>query len=222
MTEPDTMPADVHPEVALLPWYAAGSLRDTERRQVARHLESCASCRRELEELTAMKRRLTATYEAQSAPSAQLARSVMARVAADARATRDRTPHPSSWLHGMDRWFRSLFLPRWVPTLAAGLLIVQTGLLLWVGLPPTESEQVSTRSLDMQTATIAVTFQAAATEEQIRILLLQVRGRIRHGPTAEGLYTIEVPSTDASTTQRKVDFLKARPDIVRSADPVKP
>jgi len=222
MTEPETMPSDVHPEVVLLPWYANGTLSDTERQQVGRHLESCAPCRRELEELTLLKRRLTETYEAQSAPSARLARSVMAQVAADARATGDRTDTPSSWLHGLDEWFRSLFVPQWVPTLAAALLIAQMGLLIWVGLLPTELERVSGRSLGMQTATIAVTFQTTATEEQIRTLLQQVRGQIIHGPTAEGLYTVEVPSTDAFTTQRKVDLLNARTDLVRSADPVKP
>ena len=222
MTEPEMMPSNVHPDVALLPWYANGTLGDAERVQVGRHLESCATCRRELEELTSMKRRLKETYEAQPAPSARLARSVMAQVAADRREGSDRTSTPSSWLHGMDQWFRSLFLSQWVPTLTAALLISQVGLLLWVGLPPTESEQVSRRSLGMQTAAIAVTFQASATEEQIRALLQQVRGRITHGPTAEGLYTIEVPSTDAFTTQRKVDLLRARADIVRSADPAKP
>lgn len=222
MTDPDMMPADVHPEIALLPWYANGTLCDAERQQVSRHLESCESCRRELDELTALKRQLTTAYQVQSAPSARLAGKVMAQVAAEARLVGDRTAEPSSWLHGMDQWFRSLFLPRWVPTLAAAFLIVQTGLLLWVGLPPTEPERVSTRSLGMQTAAITVTFQPSATEEQIRTLLQQVRGRITQGPIADGLYTIEVLSTDASTIQRKADLLRARTDIVRSADPVKP
>ena len=160
-----------------------------------------------------------ATYH--PAPSARLARSVMAQVAFDALAARERTSKPVSWLDGMDQWFRSLFLPRWVPTLAVVLLIAQMGLLLWVQLPRTESEQVSTRSLGMQTEAITVTFQPLATEEQIRGLLRQVSGRITEGPTAEGLYTIEVPSTGGSTAQRKADLLRARGDIVRSAEPVK-
>jgi len=221
MTDPDTIPDDVHSEVASLPWYAAGTLRDAERQLVARHLESCASCRRELDELTSIKRQLTATYEAQSAPSTRLARSVMAQVAADERAARDRTPEHSSWLHGMDHWLRSLFLPRWVPTFVAVSLIAQLGLLLWIGRPVTESEQVSTRSLGMQTTVIAVTFQPTATEEQIRALLKQVRGRITDGPTSDGFYTIEVPSNDASTMQKKMDLLRARTDIVRSVAPGK-
>lgn len=37
MTDPDMMPADVHPEIALLPWYANGTLCDAERQQVSRH-----------------------------------------------------------------------------------------------------------------------------------------------------------------------------------------
>lgn len=222
MSEAETMPADVHPEVVLLPWYANGTLRDVERQQVAGHLASCGACRRELDELTALKRQLTAAYQGQPAPSARLARRVMAQVAADTRAAKDLTPAPSSWLEGMDQWFRSLFLPQWVPTLVATLLIAQVGLLLWVGLPWPESEPVATRSLGMQTARIAVSFKVTATEEQIRVLLQQVRGQITHGPTAEGLYTVEVASTDAAMTLRKVDLLRARTDIVRLADPAKP
>jgi anti-sigma factor RsiW len=221
MTEPDALPPDVHPEAALLPWFVNGTLGGTERQHVDRHLESCALCRREFDELTSMKRRLTATYDAQSAPSTRLARSVMAQVAADARAARDGTSRPSSWLDGMDQRFRSLFLPRWVPTLAVVLLIAQLGLLLWVQLPQPESEEVSRRSLGMQTEAIAVMFQPLATEEQIRVLLRQVGGRITEGPTAEGLYTIEVPSIGASTTERKTDVLRGHTDIVRSAEPVK-
>lgn len=221
MTDPDMMPTDVHPEVALLPWYASGTLRDAERQQVGGHLESCASCRRELDELTALKRQVTAAYQRQSAPSARLAGKVMAQVAADARALSDRPAKSMSGLYGMDQWFRVFFLRQWVPTLVATLLVAQVGLLLWVGLPSTDSEPVSTRSLGMQTGTIAVTFQPSATEEQIRALLQQVRGRITQGPTSEGAYMIEVVSTDESTTTRKADLLRARTDIVRSADPAK-
>jgi hypothetical protein len=54
-----------------------------------------------------MKRRLKETYEAQPAPSARLARSVMAQVAADRREGSDRTSTPSSWPHGMDQWFHA-------------------------------------------------------------------------------------------------------------------
>lgn len=222
MTEPETMPPNVHSEVALLPWYVSGTLQATERQQVGRHLESCTSCRHELEKLTSIRRQLKEIYEAQPAPPVRVGQSVMVRIAADARATSDRRSETSSWLQGLDQWVRSLFLPQWVPTLAAALLIVQMGLLLWVGLPPAERDQVSTRSLDMQTAVIAVTFQPSATEEQIRALLQQVRGRIVQGPMADGRYTIEVPSPDASTTQRKVELLSARTDIVRSAELVKP
>ncbi|NJO35342.1 MAG: hypothetical protein HC869_21895, partial [Rhodospirillales bacterium] len=42
----------IHPEAALLPWYLNGTLGDAESRQVAGHLQSCAACRSELDELS--------------------------------------------------------------------------------------------------------------------------------------------------------------------------
>lgn len=222
MSEQDTLPTGVHPEVALLPWYANRTLGEQERQQIAHHLETCASCRAELEELSHLETSLIAAYRSQPEPSARLAQSVMAKVAAERLAGRNKQSESSSWLTDIDRWFRSLFLPQWVPTLAVLLLVAQMGLLLWVGLPPVDRGEVSTRSLSMQTAKFAVTFQASSTEEQIRSLLQNVHGRVIDGPTAEGLYTIEVPSADGSTTQKKLDVLKERSDIVRSADILKP
>jgi hypothetical protein len=56
--------AERHREIAeLLPWYANGTLAPEERAHVERHLQRCAECRRELEELEGLKAVLTQEAE---------------------------------------------------------------------------------------------------------------------------------------------------------------
>jgi len=56
--------AERHREIAeLLPWYANGTLSADERARVERHLQRCAGCRRELEELEGLKAALTQETE---------------------------------------------------------------------------------------------------------------------------------------------------------------
>ena len=222
MNDPETLPAHVHQEVALLPWYVNGTLSESDRHQLDRHLAACPACRAELEELTHLKSDLAAFYAAQPGPSSQAARRVLDTVGREASTRPISQSGLQSWLERMDQWFRSFFLPRWVPTLAAVLLATQVGLVLWLTIPPTKLEQVSSRSLESQTARLRVVFQSDATEERIRLLLQIVRGRLIDGPTTDGTYTIEVLAEDESIAHKKLEVLRQRTDIVRSANPIKP
>ncbi len=222
MNDPETIPPGVHPEAALLPWFANDSLSDAERQQVAQHLESCPECRRELAELSSMKRHLTTMYASQPAPSPRLARSVMEQVAAERLASSPRQKTSGTGLGGLDAWLRTLFLPQWVPTLAALFLVAQMGLLLWVGLPPAEPEQPTTRSLGMATVRVRVIFQPTAREEQLHALLKEIRGRIIDGPTADGLYIMEIPAADRLAAQQKVQLLNNQSDVIRTAELINP
>lgn len=222
MSDQDTLPAHVHPEAALLPWYANGTLNESDRRQVDQHLTGCSTCRAELEDLTGLKSALTTLYTAQPGPSSNTSRNVRESIAREASVRHPRPGGQRSWLDAVDEWFRSLFVPRWVPTLAATLIIAQIALMMWISMPVPHPEQVTTRSLGMQQARFIVAFQNTATEEQIRGLLQDLHGRITDGPTADGRYTIEVPAADASAVQHKLDLLRGRQDIVRSADPTAP
>jgi len=220
MSDPDTLPAGVHPEVELLPWYATGTLGEDDRQRVARHLESCRECSRELEDFTHIRQTLTELSREEAEPSPRVYRSVMARVVADV-IRRDPANAPTSWAAGMDRWFRSLLTPQWAPTLAAIMLAAQMGLLIWVTLPPEEQSQISSRSVDIpkQAARIAVTFQPSATEAGIRSLLERVHARVVDGPTAEGMFTISVGTGNPAAALAQ---LREQRDVIRSADPVQP
>jgi anti-sigma factor RsiW len=220
MSDPETLPAGVHPEVELLPWYATDTLGEDERQQVARHLESCQDCSRELEDFTHIRQTLTELSREEAEPSARVYRSVMARVAADV-IRQDPTNAQTSWAAGMDRWLRSLLTPQWVPTLAAIMLAAQMGLLIWVTLPPEKQSQISSRSVDIptQAARIAVTFQPSATEAGIRSLLERIHARVVDGPTAEGRFTISVGTGNPAAALAQ---LREQRDVIRSADPVQP
>jgi len=216
MTDPETIPADVHEEVELLPWYANSTLCEADQLRVAQHMESCQECRRELDALVRLQADLAVAYEAQPGPPPQLARSVLAAMAPTTQADKDASMTDGSWLDVVDQWFRSLFLPKWVPTLAAALLVAQLALLLWLGAPPADQTQITTRSLAMPTTKMIIVFHEFATEAQIRSSLQSVRGRIIDGPAPDGGYTVEVPATDESAARQKLDTLQGRTDIIRS------
>lgn len=222
MSDQNTIPAHVHPEAALLPWYVTGTLSNPDREQVDRHLSHCAACRAELEDLSGLKSALTSLYSAQPGPSPLTSRTVREHVAQQASALRPGSAGHRSMLDAVDEWFRSLFVSRWVPTLAAVLLVAQTGLILWVSMPMSQPEQIATRSLGMQTARITVAFRNTATDEQIRGLLQDIHGRIADGPAADGRYTVDIPAADAAALQHKLERLRKQQDLVRSADPISP
>ena len=219
MSDPDTLPAGVHPEVELLPWYANGTLGEPDRQRVAQHLESCRDCTRELEELTDIRRTFAELSRHEAAPSERLARSVMARVAAESRQVRP--DRDTSWTAALDRWFRSLLTPQWVPTLAALLLVAQMGLLIWVTMPLGERSQVSTRSVGMPTEAprITVRFQPSSTEETIRSLLQRLHARVVDGPTLDGAVSISLSAGDPAAS---LAMLREQRDVVRSAELVQP
>jgi hypothetical protein len=63
-----------------------------------------------------------------------------------------------------------------------------------------------------------VTFQEQASEEQIRSMLNNVRGRVVDGPTPNGTYLVEVLPADEETNRKKLEILRSQPNVIRSAD----
>jgi len=222
MTEPATLPENVHPEAALLPWFINGTLGESERRKVASHLETCEACRVELMGISNLKTELSAIYATQPGPLSNRAPSIFRAVAREASAHRKVPTSQGSWLEHIDQWLRSLFLPRWVPTLAVTIFLAQVGLLLWSTMPALHPGQVITRSLGPPSIRFFVAFQGTASEEQIRAILKTVRGRIVDGPDLNGLYTVEVLAGDAETNRKKLDLLREHTDVVRSVNSEKP
>ncbi|BFU96667.1 MAG: protein of unknown function [Nitrospira sp.] len=221
MNEPEHIPAGVHPEATLLPWYANETLGEEERRLVARHLESCLDCRRELSEWADLRRTLHEAYAAQPEPRPSLAKTVLSNVASETRLSARNADREGSGLASLDRWFRSLFDVPWVPSMATVLLAVQFGLLLWVTMP-VDRDPVSTRSIDSPAARFTVRFHDQATEAQIREVVDRVHGRIVDGPTAGGSYVLEVKAADPATSRQILNMLRGQDRVVLHADAVGP
>lgn len=169
-----------------------------------------------------MKRQLTALYAGQEELSPHVASSVMDTVAREIRGRQAGVVVCGNWLDDADQWFRSLFLPRWVPTLAAALLVIQFGLLFWITIPPTPSDQITTRSLGSPTAKFKILFQDGATMDQVRTLLNDIHGRIIDGPDAEHRYVIEVISDNSAAGARALEVLRDRKDSVQTAEAIAP
>ena len=222
MSERETLPPDIHPEVALLPWFVSGTLKDPERQQVAQHLEACASCRQELNEINTLKISLTDIYHTQPKPSIELSRSVLRQVAQESARHRTFAATQNSPLSGLDQWLRSFLQLPWIPTLAALALAVQFSFLLWSIQPPAPADNILSRSIGSPTARFRVTFQESATEGQIRELLDSIRARINDGPSSDHSYVLHVDATDATISKTRLDTLRSRTDIVIKAEALSP
>jgi hypothetical protein len=200
----------------LLPWYANGTLLDGERRTVEAHLAECPRCR---EEIVACQRLGEAIRQTeQTAPAA----------------------HPARLARLMDRidkeeqrpWQGLAALLRATPPLARGALVVQlvvlmalTGLLVrWsqrpdeaAPTPPapvyrTLSESTPAPASPERTARLRLVFAEGTTEQETRHLLLDIRGQIVAGPSALGVYTVEVPA-GPDPLEKVLAYLRAQPRV---------
>lgn len=224
MTEPDTMPPNMHPEVAVLPWYLNNTLSTAERVAVSAHLQECLSCRTELEDLVRVNEHIRQAVGTGPLPSPDLARSVLSRVRQDAHRTEQIRPdahnraQPSGLITQVDHWLRGLFVPRWVPTAVAVLLIAQLGLLTWslIRLPDGgSSDTITSRGLNSPMTRLTIEFQPAASVQDIQNFLRTLHGRIIDGPTADGAYVIEIPAASLDTAERHASSLQNRGELIR-------
>lgn len=205
----------------LLPWYANGTLLDGERRTVEAHLAECPRCREEIvacQRLGEVIRQTEPT--APAAHPARLAR-LMERIDDEERS------------HG---WRRAVLTP-WqglaalvgaTPPLARGALVVQlvflvalTGLLVrWSRLPdaaapapaPAYQTLSESASAPQAPARLRLVFAEGTTEQEARQLLLAIRGQIVAGPSALGVYTVEVPA-GPDPLEKVLAHLRAQPRV---------
>lgn len=207
----------------LLPWYVNGTLLDTERRTVESHLAECPRCRDEIVTCQRLGEAIRQTEEiAPAVHPARLAR-LMERIDDHER---DRGRH---WLQALLAPWRGLAsVVRATPPLARGALMAQlavlavlAGLLLRSPQPPTaapaparEYQTLSQNGPATATATarLRLVFAQGTTEQEVRDLLLGIRGQIVAGPSALGVYTVEIPA-GPDPLEKVLSHLRAQPRV---------
>ncbi len=192
-------PRDHETIEALLPWYVNGTLTDEERAQVEAHLAHCRRCREDVRFLTGLRQGVKRTTDTTTDPELGLKR-LMREIDAEPTARR-RTP-----------W--------WQPSLAAAaVVIVVQGVLLfnlWQ-----RDDDIGMRlagDTPPPAVVLQIQFDADAREGEIRALLRSLNARLIDGPSAVGLYRIELPDLepgDEDAIARVLDTLRQRQEIVR-------
>ena len=214
MASSDMHEPDVHPVALVLPWYVTGTLSEHERREADEHLAACASCRAELAGLQALHSQVREACDDQPAPDTLRAAKARIRQARRVRSTGSLAAAASA--------LRALFSPTWVPAAALGLILVQFGLLVWMTQRTPVSGELISRGIPSAATRLQLVFQPTATEQEIRRLLLEARARLVGGPSREGAYIVEIPTSDRARIEQKLDALKGHPDVVRSAERAPP
>ncbi len=223
-TRHDLAPA--HPTATLLPWYLTGTLKESERQAVDEHLATCAECRTELDHLTRLRIPMKAAFLEETAPELRVLQQVMGRIHAEGVTAQLplRTRPGKGPAESVEQWFRRLFAPRWVPALAATLLIGQLTLLLWTAgeqtaVPP---GHIVARGIQPASTRVVLVFQESTSEARIRATILALNGRLVDGPTADGRYTIEMPSTETRSLDQQLQTLRQQSDVIRRAERLAP
>ncbi|ODT46790.1 MAG: hypothetical protein ABS70_00290 [Nitrospira sp. SCN 59-13] len=225
MTTPHKL-APPHPTATVLPWYLTGTLKESERQAVEEHLASCADCRAELAHLTRLRIPMKTAFAEETMPELRVQQHVMSRIQADTLPTRsvELPTSTGSAAESVEQWFRRLFAPRWIPALASVLLIGQLALLLWTAgeqtlVPPSN---IASRGIQPASTRILLVFQDSIPEARIRATILALKGRLVDGPTPDGRYTIEIPSTQSVALDQQLQALKQQSDVIRRAERLAP
>ncbi len=190
----------------LLPWKANGTLNEEELAMVTEYLETHPDQQVELEFLEALREGVRA--EQQGSPGAFGLKRLLKEIHQEQQSTSQTlTNQPAA---NDNTWWKASL------TAAALVILVQGGLLIntFTG----EGQDIQLLG-EKQGATLVlqIEFQPVATEDEIRGLLKSVSGRFVDGPSAVGLYRIEIDrqNLEAEDIQKLVSEIAARADVIK-------
>jgi anti-sigma factor RsiW len=193
----------------LLPWYANGTLASDEREAVERHLDQCTRCQNEL---TLLREVASTAREAVAAVPAVPDRlsETFARID---QWERSKAPSLSSRIAA---FFDTLLHPpsvRWALAAQFVVILALGGVMLLR--PGSSYTTLSGGSTGTAAgARLTVTFQPAATADAIRAALRAVDANVVSGPSAAGVYVVEVPTTNAAAVDTAIDTLRANSSVI--------
>ena len=196
----------------LLPWYANGTLGETETRAVEEHAAQCERCREEMQVCRQLgEAALRTAVEAPTPHPARLSRLMSRLDEADGSSPRARwgalltaTPKPVRWI---------------LAGQLAALLLLAAGW-MWTPPPPppAEFQTLSDAAAPAAGPQVRVVFAEGATERQIRDVLLPLGGQLAGGPSPLGVYTVELPE-GRDPLPVVLQHLRSRPEV-SFAEPV--
>lgn len=217
----------------LLPWYLNETLTPQERRSVEAHMADCPACRKELGRLKVLRTGVAELNEAIPAPSPDLLARALRDVEAFELEKTKRRHRPAGEIQSMTTRLEAFLTSWWRPIPVFARVAIAIQLVLVVGMggmivsvlnrpapfmtlvgPPSSTERPEGR------ARLVIGFQPGATDAEIRRTLQEIRGVIVHGPSALGLYTVELPfgSDQPLEIDRTIELLKKNREIVRFAE----
>src|SRR5215468_11365184 len=211
--------------IELLPWYANQTLEDDERKLVEMHLADCRDCAKEVESLKAMRKTIVEVGDSGPALSPFALNRALAEIE-DYERTRTTTAKAASVATREKKGFWAKW---WQPTpvFARALIAAQIVLVLALGSVtlyqyshPNIIFKTSSGGVDDKTSTrITVGFNDGTTEQEIRRTILGIEGQIVEGPSALGLYTIQVPIPRERTAEidKVLQTLRQNSKVVRFA-----
>ncbi|HKE32587.1 MAG TPA: zf-HC2 domain-containing protein [Candidatus Angelobacter sp.] len=211
--------------IELLPWYANQTLADEERKLVEMHLADCRDCAKEVESLKAMRKTVVEVGDSGPVLSPFALNRALAEIE-DYERTRTTTARAAIVAEQEKKGFWA----RWwqpTPVFARALIAAQIVLVLALGsvtlyqyAHPNIIFKTSSGGVDDKTSTrITVGFNEDATEQEIRQTISGIEGQIVEGPSALGLYTIQVPipRERAAEIDKVLQTLRQNSRVVRFA-----
>ena len=194
----------------LLPWYA--TLNEERRRALDAHLQDCAECVRELAEISALRETI-APPEMTPEPSPFLLERTMARIDAF---DRERTSRAAGWRRLIGWWPASPLAARVLIGAQAALVVVLLAGTVYFHHQAQEFTTLSGPTPAASGPRLTIAFQPGTSEEVLRQTIRDVNGTIVDGPSALGLYTVQVPGKP--DPDELLAGLRAQSSVIRFAE----
>jgi len=209
-------PAEIE---ALLPWYAAGTLRRRDRQRVRDALLADPSLARHVDLVREELAETIHLNETLGAPSAHAAERLMAAIDAETLAAARKRGSLRAWLTG---FFASLS-PRTLAiasSFAVLAIALQATMLVDVLSKPHTADEYSRLSVERHGTFAMVRFARQASAAEITNFLQNYQATLVDGPTPGGLYRVRVAMTSLAKEELGRVIARMRQErIVESAEP---
>lgn len=198
----------------LLPWYVNATLSPHERVVVERHLATCDACTRDVHSLSQVS---SALGELTPTPSvvSSLARTMAAVDGLERSQGGERGWWLSSWFQAF--WNPSIPLARAALATQLAMILILIGLIASARMREQSFTTLSGPGAQSGGARLTVIFEPSISEEALRTALLEIGGHVVSGPSAAGVYIVELPggADDDSAVEAVITKLRGNRAVIR-------